>query len=264
MPVVGHAHPRVSAAIARQAATLNTNTRYLHGAVVELAERLVASLPADLDTVMFVNSGSEANDLAWRLARAATGGDGALVTPWAYHGVTAAIDDMSPSEWRHGRQPRNVETFPAPDTFLGSYAEPVDPAAASEAVRAAVERLLARRAFVRPRSTSTPSSPRTASSPPTRRPLRLILDAARASGALYVADEVQAGHGRTGDGLWTFPAWGVTPDVVTFGKPMGNGHPVAAVATRAELADRLAAETEFFSTSAATLSPAWRGLRSST
>ena len=77
---------------------------------------------------------------------------------------------------------------------------------------------------------------------------------------MYVADEVQAGHGRSGDGLWTFPAWGVTPDIVTFGKPMGNGHPIAAVATRADLADRLAAETEFFSTSAATLSPARRAL----
>ncbi len=247
VPVVGHAHPRVSAAIGRQAATLNTNTRYLHPAVVQLAERISASLPDGLDTVMFVNSGSEANDLAWRLARAATGGDGALVTRWAYHGVTAAIDDMSPSEWRHGRQPRTVETLPAPDTFRASYANPVDAAEAREAVRAAVERLASRGVrpaaiFVDSMFTSdgifAPEAPAVAA----------ILDAARASGAVYVADEVQAGHGRSGEGLWTFPAWGVTPDVVTFGKPMGNGHPIAAVATRADLADRLAAETEFFST----------------
>ncbi len=247
VPVVGHAHPRVAAAIGRQAATLNTNTRYLHPAVVELAERISASLPSGLDTVMFVNSGSEANDLAWRLARTATGGDGALVTRWAYHGVTAAIDDMSPSEWRHGRQPANVETIPAPDTFRPSYANPLDPSAAGEAVRDAVERLEGR--GVRPAAIYIDSmftsegifAPRSEA-------VAAVLDAARAAGALYVADEVQAGHGRSGDGLWTFPTWGLTPDVVTFGKPMGNGHPIAAVATRAELADRLAAETEFFST----------------
>ncbi len=247
VPVVGHEHPRVADAIARQSATLNTNTRYLHEAVVELAERLTATLPAGLDTVMFVNSGSEANDLAWRLARIATGADGSLVTAWAYHGVTAAIDDMSPSEWPHERQPSHVETFAAPDTFRPGYAAPADPVAARMEMEAAVARLASRG----------------------HRPAALYLDglftsdgifapdpavvaalvhAARAAGALYVADEVQAGHGRTGEGLWSFPDWGVTPDVVTLGKPMGNGHPVAAVITRAELADRLASETEFFST----------------
>lgn len=247
VPVVGHEHPRVVAAIARQAATLNTNTRYLHSAVVELAERLTATLPDGLDTVMFVNSGSEANDLAWRLARVATGADGSLVTAWAYHGVTAAIDDMSPSEWRHGRQPPYVETFAAPDTFRAGYAAPPDPGAARAEMGAALERLAAR--GHRPAALYLDglftSDGIFAPDPAV---VAAIVDAARAAGALYVADEVQAGHGRTGEGLWAFPAWGVTPDVVTLGKPMGNGHPVAAVITRAELADRLAAETEFFST----------------
>jgi 4-aminobutyrate aminotransferase-like enzyme len=247
VPVVGHAHPRVADAIARQAATLNTNTRYLHPAVVELAERISASLPDGLDTVMFVNSGSEANDLAWRLARAATGQAGALVTRWAYHGVTAAIDDLSPSEWRHGRHPPNVETIPAPDTFRASYANPVDGAAAHAAVRAAIERLAARE--VRPAALYLDSMFTSEGIfAPDPRAVAAVLEAVRAAGALYVADEVQAGYGRSGNGLWRFPAWGVTPDVVTFGKPMGNGHPIAAVATRAELADRLASETEFFST----------------
>jgi 4-aminobutyrate aminotransferase-like enzyme/Ser/Thr protein kinase RdoA (MazF antagonist) len=247
VPVVGHAHPRVTGAVARQAATLNTNTRYLHGAVVELAERLVASLPPGLDTVMFVNSGSEANDLAWRLATVATGADGALVTAWAYHGVTAAIDDLSPSEWREGRQPANVATFGAPDTFRASYANPPDPGAARAEIAAGVEQLAERghrpaAIYVDGLFTSDGIfAPDTGA-------VAALLEAAREAGALYVADEVQAGHGRTGDGMWSFPAWGVTPDIVTFGKPMGNGHPVAAVATRAELADRLAAETEFFST----------------
>jgi len=246
VPVVGHAHPRVVDAIARQASLLNTNTRYLHAAVVELAERITSSMPAGsgLDTVMFVNSGSEANDLAWRLARIATGGDAGLVTDWAYHGVTAAIADFSPSEWAPDEHPDGVETFPAPDTFRPAYA---DADAARAAMAAAVGRLRAR----------------------DRRPAALFLDGfftadgiftpepdlvaalvapAREAGALYVADEVQSGHGRGGDGLWRFPAWGVHPDVVTLGKPMGNGHPIAAVVSRAELVDRMAARTTFFST----------------
>ncbi|HEX5039330.1 MAG TPA: aminotransferase class III-fold pyridoxal phosphate-dependent enzyme [Candidatus Limnocylindria bacterium] len=248
VPVVGHAHPRVVDAIARQAAALNTNTRYLHERVVELGERLVATLPPELDTVMFVNSGSEANDLAWRLARAVTGADAGLVTDWAYHGVTAAIADLSPSEWQRGDAPSTAETFAAPNTYRGRYADAADPVSvAREEVAAAVARLAERG----------------------RRPAALLIDAcftsdgifvprpevvaaiigaARDSGAIYVADEVQSGHGRTGDGLWGHTAWGVTPDIVTLGKPMGNGHPVAAVITRAELADRLAAQTTFFST----------------
>ncbi len=248
VPVVGHAHPRVVEAIARQAALLNTNTRYLHEHIVELGERLTATLPAELDTVMFVNSGSEANDLAWRLATSVTGGDAGLVTDWAYHGVTAAIADFSPSEWPRGERPDGVETVPAPNTFRGPYAGAEDAAAVARAeVGAAVARMTERG----------------------RRPAALFIDAcftsdgifvpppdvvaamigaARDAGALYVADEVQSGHGRTSDGLWGHAAWGVTPDIVTLGKPMGAGHPVAAVITRAAIADRFAAETTFFST----------------
>jgi len=247
VPVVGHAHPRVVAAVARQAATLNTNTRYLHEHVVELAERLVAALPDGLDTVMFVNSGSEANDLAWRLATSFIGADAGIVTDWGYHGVTAAIADFSPSEWPHGEQPAGVETYPAPDTYRGRYADADDPASvAREEIVGAVARLAERG----------------------RRPAALFLDSTftadgifvpepavvagiiggvRDAGALYVADEVQSGHGRTGE-MWGFARWGVTPDVVTLGKPMGNGHPVAAVITRAEIADHFGSQTTFFST----------------
>jgi 4-aminobutyrate aminotransferase-like enzyme len=235
------------AAIARQAATLNTNTRYLHEHVVELAERLVAGMPDGLDTVMFVNSGSEANDLAWRLATSFTGADAGIVTDWGYHGVTAAIADFSASEWPHGEQPAGVETYPAPDTYRGRYADAGDAASvAREEIVGAVARLAERG----------------------RRPAALFLDSTftadgifvpepavvagiiggvRDAGALYVADEVQSGHGRTGE-MWGFARWGVTPDIVTLGKPMGNGHPVAAVITRAEIADRFGSQTTFFST----------------
>ncbi len=250
VPVVGHAHPRVSAAIARQAALLNTNTRYLHSTIVELAERIVASMPPGLDTVMFVNSGSEANDLAWRLATIATGADAGLVTDWAYHGVTAAIADFSPSEWPRGERPAGVETFPALDTYRGPYAahDSDGAALARRDVDAAVARLAERgrrpaALFIDPLFTSagifTPP-PATGAA---------LLEAARLARAIIVADEVQAGHGRSGGGLWAFPAWGTTPDIVTLGKPMGNGHPIAAVVTRSELADRMAAaRTTFFST----------------
>ena len=114
VPVVGHAHARVSGAIADQARLLSTNLRYLHPRAIELAERLVDSMPGDLDTVLLVNSGSEATDLAWRLATAATGRTGALVTEFAYHGVTTASAALSPEEWRDGRRPGHVERFAAP------------------------------------------------------------------------------------------------------------------------------------------------------
>ncbi len=139
VPVVGHSHPRVVAAIARQAATLNTNTRYLHETVVELAERLVATMPPGLDTVMFVNSGSEANDLAWRLATSATGGRGGIVTEWAYHGVSAAIADLSPEAWPHGDQPPHVGTIPPPDTYRHPGAGDPDEGAWAEGAAARLD-----------------------------------------------------------------------------------------------------------------------------
>jgi len=248
VPVVGHSHPRVVDAIARQAATLNTNTRYLHEHVVELAERLTASMPEGLDTVMFVNSGSEANDLAWRLATTMSGGDAGIVTDWAYHGVTHAIADFSPSEWPRGVQPATVEIYPAPNTYRGPYAEASRPAdVASAEIARAAERMAARghrpaALFVDATFTSDGIFV------PSPDVVRTAVATARESGALYIADEVQAGFGRTGDGLWGFTEWGVTPDIVTLGKPMGNGHPIAAVITRSDIVDRFAEQTTYFST----------------
>jgi 4-aminobutyrate aminotransferase-like enzyme/Ser/Thr protein kinase RdoA (MazF antagonist) len=247
VPVVGHAHPRVVAAISRQAATLNTNTRYLHEHVVQLAERLVATMHDGLDTVLFVNSGSEANDLAWRLATTYTGANAGLATAWSYHGVTAAVADVTASEWPDGKQPDGVEVFDAPDTYRGPYADADDPAAVGRAqIAAAVGRLSAqgrRPAALYVDSTFTADGifvPEPAT-------VGAIVAAARDAGALFVADEVQSGHGRTGE-LWGYSRWGVTPDIVTLGKPMGNGHPIAAVITRAEIVDRFGARTTFFST----------------
>ncbi len=247
VPVVGHSHPRVVEAITRQASALNTNTRYLHPHVVELAERLIATVPEGLDTVLFVNSGSEANDLAWRLATTVTGADAGIATSWGYHGVTHAIADFSSSEWPRGETPAAAEAYVAPDTYRGRYADADDPASVGRAeVADAVARLATRS---RQPAALFVDSTFTADGIFVPEPgvVAEIVATARAAGALFIADEVQSGHGRTGE-MWGFSRWGVTPDIVTLGKPMGNGHPIAAVITRSDIVDRFGAETTFFST----------------
>jgi 4-aminobutyrate aminotransferase-like enzyme len=249
VPVVGHSHPRVVAAISRQAAKLNTNTRYLHESALELAERLITTLPAGLDTVMFVNSGSEANDLAWRLAKSVTGGTGATVTRFAYHGVTEAIAQMSPEEWRTPEPPDHVALLEAPDGYRGRfryedhswplrYATSIDEALAALAARGHRPAAM----FIDSGFTSdgilTP--------PPSY--LQEVCLRWRAAGGLFVADEVQVGFARTGANFWGFQLHGLTPDIVTLGKPMGNGHPVAAVITRSDIAAQFAHQTAWFST----------------
>jgi 4-aminobutyrate aminotransferase-like enzyme/Ser/Thr protein kinase RdoA (MazF antagonist) len=243
VPVVGHCHPGVADAIAEQSRTLNTNTRYLHGSVVELAERLVATMPDELDTVMFVNSGSEANDIAWRLATSYTGAAGGIATAYAYHGVTDATVAFSPEGWPGGEKPAHMETIPPPDTYRGGEGA-VDPA---QATRRALDDLARRSGgcaalFV----DSLFTSDGIFAPPPTYlQSLRQLLED---EGALLVADEVQCGFGRSGSNLWSFQASGITPDFVTLGKPMGNGHPVAAVVTRREIAERFAQKGDMFST----------------
>ena len=193
-----------------------------------------------LDTVLFLNAGSEATDLAWRLATTATGNEGGIVSANAYHGVTTATTALSPEEWRDGPRPAHVEPFVAPDVYRETVAD-------GSAVGEAIERLDARGVrpaaiFVEPAFTSDGVL-----APPTAY-FAEIGRLARDAGALVVADEVQAGYGRTGEHLWSFVAGGLEPDLVTLGKPMGNGHPLAAVIARRVDVDRLAERAEFFST----------------
>lgn len=240
VPCVGHAHPRVTAAISRQARRINTHTRYLSEPAVELAERLVASCPPGLDTVLLVNSGSEANDLAWRLARAATGRDGALCTDFAYHGLTEAVAAVSPEVWLDGRGPDHVETWTPPDPYRGT-------ALGTESFEAALERLRARGhepAAVYLDALLT--SDGVADLAPEH--VHALHRRAKAAGALWIADEVQSGHGRTGETLWGFSRFGIEPDFVTLGKPMGNGHPVAAVITRSDIVRATVGQSLIFST----------------
>ena len=221
VPVVGHCHPRVTEAVVRQTRTLNTHARYAYEPLVELAERLLATMPG-LDTVMLVNSGSEANDVAWRIARGVTGNQGAVVTEHAYHGVTAAIADLSPEEWPRGEPPPHVTRIP-PTLEL----PPLDGVAAT---------------FLDTGLTSDGVFPATAER------AQALVRATHDAGGLFVADEVQIGYGRSGEDLWMYRHLGLEPDLVTLGKPMGNGYPVAAVLTRRELVERFPYAGTVFST----------------
>jgi 4-aminobutyrate aminotransferase-like enzyme/Ser/Thr protein kinase RdoA (MazF antagonist) len=233
VPVVGHCHPRVTEAVVRQTRLGAANARYLAEPLVELSERLLATLPG-LDTVLLVNSGSEANDLAWRLAAGATGREGRLVTENAYHGVTAATTALSPEDWPPAAGPARVALLPPPGSgadLEGALDVALDELGGSLAATFLDGSLMSDGVYV----------PETAE-------LRLLVERTHAAGGLYVADEVQAGHGRLGPELWSFTRHGIAPDVVTLGKPMGNGYPVAAVVTRRELAERFPYAGRTFST----------------
>jgi 4-aminobutyrate aminotransferase-like enzyme/Ser/Thr protein kinase RdoA (MazF antagonist) len=235
VPVLGHCHPRVTEAVVRQTRALNTNARYLYEPLTDLAERLLATMPPEtgIDSAMIVNSGSEANDIAWRIATAATGRSGAIIAHNAYHGVTAAMADLSPEEWPEAFDPAHVERIPHD--------------AGADEVAAAADRLAERghrlaATFIDPAFTSDGIRP------PTPARLAEIAAATRDAGGLYVADEVQVGHGRSGEHLWAFAHLGVVPDFVVLGKPMGNGYPVAAVLTRRELVEASGLAERMFST----------------
>jgi 4-aminobutyrate aminotransferase-like enzyme/Ser/Thr protein kinase RdoA (MazF antagonist) len=230
VPVVGHCHPRVTEAVVRQTRRLNTHARYLYEPLVDLAERLIVSMPPDagLDTVMLVNSGSEANDIAWRIASGVTGRSGAVVTQHAYHGVTAAIADLSPEEWPEGFTAPNVARIP-----FDADGRDVTEAAGRVGLAAT---------FVDAGLTADGIHP------PAPERLAAVVQATHDAGGLFVADEVQVGYGRSGEHLWAFAHLGVRPDFVTLGKPMGNGYPVAAVLTRRELVEGFAFARRVFST----------------
>ncbi len=247
VPVAGHSHPRVVQAVTEQQQLLATHSRYLHEAIVELAERLKSTLPPELDAVMVVNSGSEANDLAWRIARAATGRAGAVVTASAYHGLTEATHALSPEEWAEGQQPAHVATIPAPDGYRGPYRREEDGWVQRYAGRiddAAVA--LGDHGFAALYLDPAFTADGILAPPPA-----YLREAARRTvklGGLVVADEVQAGHGRYGTHLWSFQASGITPDMVVMGKPMGNGFPVAALVVRSQLLEAIPGDVELFST----------------
>ncbi len=239
VPHVGHAHPAVVAAIQAQTAILATHTRYLHGNILEYAERLTARMPAHLNACIFVNSGSEANDVAWRMAQMATGHRGGLVLENAYHGITDAVASLTPGVGRP-RDPR-VVTLAPPADGPGQVNEAV-----SDTDRAIA--LLAQRGFAPAAffiDTGLTSSG--IFDPPTAW-AEAVSARMRAAGCLIVADEVQYGLGRCGSHLWGFERRGLNPDIVTLGKPVANGYPMGVVVANRELIEAFQAKFGFFST----------------
>lgn len=247
VPHVGHCHPHVVEAIRHQLGELNTHTRYLHENVVNYAERLLDRLPDALDVAMFSCSGSEANELALRIARQASGGTGLIVIENAYHGNSQATFEISTEDNPREDWPDYLLTVPAPDVYRGRYrdAAAADRYAAhvSEAVDIFAARGIRLAAFI----IDTIASSSGVVSPPAAY-LRKVADIVRAAGGLFIADEVQPGFGRTGRHFWGFEADGLVPDIVTMGKPMGNGHPLAATVARRSLVENFAKKYGYFNT----------------
>lgn len=242
---VGHGNPAVVAAVRRQMETLSTHSRYLQDGVVDYAERLLSTFPAELDRVMFTNSGSEANDLALRVARFVTaGGTGVVVTDEAYHGTTSIVSDASPSA-AGGPLSDHVIAIAPPDPFRHDGAGTATEAFAAR-VSDAFERLRAR--GHRPAALLVDSIFSSDGVFPGTDALGPAFTAARAAGAVVIADEVQPGFARVGEAFWGFARHGVVPDLATLGKPMGNGIPVAAVVAASGLLDPFGAQVPYFNT----------------
>ncbi|MFO1201849.1 MAG: aminotransferase class III-fold pyridoxal phosphate-dependent enzyme [Tabrizicola sp.] len=246
---VGHCHPHVVEALARQAAELNTNTRYLHGAMPRLAERIAATMPGDLKVVTFVNSGTEANELALRIARTALGKKDTVVLDWAYHGNSGGTVEISPYKFKR------KGGFPQPDfvqiaTFPDPYRGPHRGADSGPTYAADIDRCLD---AIEARTGSGAATFIAESLSGVGGQVILPKDylagvyaRIRARGGICIADEVQCGFGRVGPAFWGFATQDVTPDIVVLGKPIGNGHPLAAVVTTPDLAAKFANGMEYF------------------
>lgn len=249
VPVVGHCHPHVVNAVSRQLGTLNTHTRYLYRIIVEYAERLLSTLPEHLNVCSFVNSGSEANDIAWRIAKFITGNEGALVMEGAYHGITDAIVQLSPSAGKNQPLAAHVKTLLTPDPYRGAYrhgeAELAQryAADADRAIAELAEEGMRPAAFMVDTLFTSNGSPDV---PPGY--VLAVAQKVRKAGGLLIADEVQAGFARSGTHMWGHMLHGAHADIVTMGKPVGNGYPLGVIVTSAEILNRFVSEVGLFST----------------
>ena len=235
---LGHCHPEILAAQINQARRLCTNTRYLTLQSVLYAERLLETVPnSGLDTVVLVSSGSEANDVAWRMAKVMTKRTGGLCVDGAYHGITDAVSNFTPSAFRGKTElPEHMRVFEPPDVYRNSLCSAEDAVNCANDIELAA--VMIDSMFM---SNGVLEAPKGY--------LKEIADCVHARGALYIADEVQSGFGRTGEAFWGFQAHGITnPDFVTIGKPAGNGHPLGAIITRREIVDEFQKSFGFFAT----------------
>jgi len=243
---VGHCHEHVVKAGQEQMAILNTNNRFLHDNLVLYAERLAATFPDPLNVVFFVNSGSEANDLALRIARTHTGSDQVICQDNAYHGHVISLMEISPYKFnKPGGDgcPEHTHIAPTPDTYRGKYRDVDHPGEDlgqlyADEVKAIIEKMQVEGkklgCFI---AESLQSCGGQVIPPPNY--LREVYKHVRAAGGICIADEVQVGFGRVGSNWWAFQLQGedIVPDIVTLGKPMGNGHPVSAIVTTTEMAE---------------------------
>jgi 4-aminobutyrate aminotransferase-like enzyme/Ser/Thr protein kinase RdoA (MazF antagonist) len=248
---VGHEHPKVVQAAQRQMAVLNTNTRYLHANIIQFAEELLATFPPELNVVHFVNSGSEANELALRMAQTCTGQRDMIAVEVGYHGNTTGCVDISSYKFdgKGGRgAPPHTHIVPIPDTYRGRYRK--DPEAGvkyARHVQKAIEEVQSQGRNIGGFFCESILSCGGQIVLPEGY-LKEAFQHVRAAGGLCVMDEVQVGFGRVGEKFWGFELQGVVPDVVTMGKPIGNGHPLGAVVTTEEVARQFANGMEYFST----------------
>ena len=252
VPHVGHCHPAVIQAGVKQMKCLNTNTRYLHDAIIVYADKLSATMPEPLEVCFFLNSASEANELAVRLAKAHTGQKDFIVLEGAYHGNTNTLIDMSP--YKHGGPggegpPDWVHTAPVADVYRGPYkkADPLAGKKYADHVQNIIQNLAADNK--KPAGFMAESYPSVGGQiifPSAY--LAGVYDHVRAAGGVCIADEVQTGYGRIGTHFYAFLAQNVVPDIVILGKPIGNGHPIAALVTTKEIAQSFVTGMEFFST----------------
>lgn len=250
---VGHSNPHVVEAIHRQAARLNTNTRYLHRTILDYTERLAALFPAPLRVVYLTNSGSEANELALRIARTVTGRHDIVAVDWGYHGNTGALIDVSAYKFNRkggAGRPQHTQLAALPDPYRGEHRS--YDAGSGVAYAASVADAFERARAHDPRGAAAfLAESISGCGGQVVFPDGYLAAAhahARAAGALYIADEVQVGFGRVGPAMWAFAEHGVVPDIVTLGKPIGNGHPLGAVITTPDLAAAFANGMEWFNT----------------
>uniref|UniRef100_M3YBK5 Ethanolamine-phosphate phospho-lyase n=2 Tax=Mustela putorius furo TaxID=9669 RepID=M3YBK5_MUSPF len=251
---VGHCHPEVVKAAVKQMELLNTNSRFLHDNIVEYARRLVATLPEKLSVCYFTNSGSEANDLALRLARQFRGHQDVITLDHAYHGHLSSLIEISPYKFRKGKDVKKafVHVAPTPDTYRGKYREDhADPASAyadevKEIIKEAHNNGRKIAAFIAESMQSCGGQ----IIPPAGY-FQKVAEYVHRAGGVFIADEVQVGFGRVGKHFWSFQMHGedFVPDIVTMGKPMGNGHPMACVVTTKEIAEAFSSSgMEYFNT----------------
>ncbi|MDP7341834.1 MAG: aminotransferase class III-fold pyridoxal phosphate-dependent enzyme [Alphaproteobacteria bacterium] len=246
---VGHCHPHVVEALEKQAKTLNTHTRYLHEAILDYGEALTATFEDPLSMLYMCCTGTEANELALRIAKACSGASGVIVTDFCYHGNSATIAELCTAYPGPEGIGANVRAVTVPDPYrwapgqgeaeaADQFAAQIDAAIASLAESGMkTAALLVDTVFT---TEGLPNMPAGA--------MQKAVAAVHAAGGFYIADEVQPGFGRTGENMWGYQLYGAAPDLVTMGKPMGNGHPLAGVVSRSDLSEEFGEKAMYFNT----------------